>query len=120
MNAINWFEIFVTDLNRARAFYEQALDTHLELVEGAGSPMAIFAHDPSGGVGGSLTVADTHTGQGNLRVYLNVEGKLDAVVARVPAAGGKVLQPKTSIAPNGFIALMEDCEGNVVGLHSLS
>ena len=120
MNAINWFEIFVSDLNRARAFYEQALDTHLELVGDASKPMAIFPYSPESAVGGSLTVADTQNDQGNVRIYLNVEGKLDAVIARVPGVGGRVLQPRTSIAPHGFIAVMEDCEGNVVGLHSLS
>ncbi len=48
-----------------------------------------------------------------------VEGKLDAVIARVPGCKGKVLQGRTSIAPHGFIALIEDTEGNQVGLHSL-
>ena len=33
-------------------------------------------------------------------------------------AGGKVVMPKTDIGPPGFIALVRDTEGNVVGLHS--
>ena len=48
----------------------------------------------------------------------NAEGRLDAIVGRVEQAGGKVEQPKTSIGEHGFIALIRDTEGNVVGLHS--
>lgn len=120
MNAINWFEIFVTDFNRARTFYEKALDTHLETVTGMGEPMGFFPHDQTGGVGGCITATQQPLVPGNgTRVYLNVEGKLDAVLARVPASKGKVLQGRTSIAPHGFIALIEDTEGNCVGLHSM-
>lgn len=120
MNAINWFEIFVSNFDRARDFYEKALDTHLELVTGMGQPMGIFPHDPASGVGGCITASEEPVSAGTAtRVYLNVEGKLDAVIARVPGCKGKVLQGRTSIAPHGFIALIEDTEGNQVGLHSL-
>ena len=121
MNAINWFEIFVSNFDRAREFYEKSLDTHLELVTGQGEPMGIFPHDPNSGVGGCLTASKqpVQVGTGT-RVYLNVEGKLDAVIARVPGNKGKVVQGRTSIAPHGFIALIEDTEGNLVGLHSLT
>lgn len=35
-------------------------------------------------------------------------------------AGGKVVQPKFSVGPYGFVALVQDTEGNVVGLHSMA
>ncbi|WP_423814724.1 VOC family protein, partial [Pseudomonas viridiflava] len=65
-------------------------------------------------------MAGMHPGTGGTRVYLNVEGQLDAVLDRVPNAGGVILQPRTEIAPHGFIALIKDSEGNSVGLHSVS
>jgi predicted enzyme related to lactoylglutathione lyase len=51
-------------------------------------------------------------------VYLDANGKLDACVARVERAGGRVVKGKTDIGPPGFIALISDTEGNLVGLHS--
>jgi predicted enzyme related to lactoylglutathione lyase len=51
-------------------------------------------------------------------VYLDADRKLDAVIARVEAAGGSVVQGKTDISPHGFVAIIRDTEGNLVGLHS--
>ncbi len=53
-------------------------------------------------------------------VYLNAEGILDEVIGRIPEAGGKVIKDRTEIPPHGSIAIFEDSEGNVVGLHSMS
>lgn len=120
-NAVNWFEIFVADLTRAAAFYERVLQISLKREDFAGMPQAIFTR--AGGnpdnVGGALV---KHPERGpsaeGVMVYLNVTGQLDAVLGRIEAAGGKVVMPKTDIGDPGFIALMRDTEGNVVGLHS--
>ncbi len=121
MNAINWFELFVSDFERARRFYGQALATTLETVDSMGGRMAMFPCDPESGVGGCLSDSmEQQPGAGGTRVYLNVEGQLDAVLERVPAAGGEIVQSRMSIAPHGFIAVIKDTEGNVVGLHSMS
>ena len=117
-HAINWFEIFVADLDRATRFYETMLGVPLHRETFAGTPMAIFA----GGqdvVGGAL-VQDPQrkpSAEGPL-VYLNAAGKLDAVLGRVASARGSVLLPKTDIGDPGFIAIVQDSEGNRVGLHS--
>jgi predicted enzyme related to lactoylglutathione lyase len=82
--------------------------------------MAIFPYDNMNGIGGALTVMEGCTpGAGGTLVYLNVEGDLDAVLARIPPAGGKVIRDRLAIPPHGFIAIFEDTEGNVVGLHSM-
>jgi uncharacterized protein len=115
-NAVNWFELPVVNLERARKFYETVLGTTLKPEVFGGTPMAIFPYQD--GVGGAL-VQDTRVrpSSDGTAVYLDAAGALDACVRRVEAAGGKVLLPKTDIGDPGFIALMLDSEGNRVGLH---
>ena len=43
---------------------------------------------------------------------------LDATLARVAKAGGKVLLGKTEIGDPGALAIVQDTEGNHVGLHA--
>jgi uncharacterized protein len=120
-DALNWFEIYVADFDRARTFYETILQTSLQPSAMEGCKMGIFPCDPANGVGGALTLMEgCKPGPGGTLVYLNVEGDLDGVLARIPAAGGKVIRPRFDITPHGFIGIFEDSEGNVVGLHSMS
>ena len=118
-HAIHWFEIFVTDIERAVRFYQTVLNIELRRENEGGRPMAIFASAVEQGVGGALVRQPGRepTSQGVL-VYLDADGKLDACLGRVERAGGAVVQPKTDIGPPGFIALVRDTEGNIVGLHS--
>jgi predicted enzyme related to lactoylglutathione lyase len=114
-NSINWFEIPAVDLPRATAFYEQVLSTKLRTEDFGGTPMAILEAE---GVAGALVVmpARKPSSDGAL-LYLDTAGHLDAVLGRIEKAGGKVVLPRTSIGPQGFIAVMQDTEGNHVGLH---
>src|SRR5262249_48786925 len=117
-NAINWFELFVADLDRATRFYETVLAAPLHREVFQGTPMAIFGGGKD--VAGGALVHDPKrrpSAEGAL-VYLNVDGKLDAVLGRTRAAGGKVVLPRTDIGEPGFIGVIEDSEGNRVGLHS--
>jgi predicted enzyme related to lactoylglutathione lyase len=117
-NAINWFEIPVADMDRACRFYEGALALPLRRESFFGVPMAVFpAQEP--GVGGALVRDDKRpVASGGALVYLDVTGRLDACLDRVPGGGGAVVQPRTSIGDNGFVALVRDSEGNTVGLHT--
>ena len=118
-HAIHWFEIFVTDIDRAARFYETVLDVQLKRGNEDGRPMAIFASAATNGVGGALVHQKGRepTSNGAL-VYLDADGKLEQAIDRVAKAGGVVVMPKTDIGPPGFIALVKDTEGNVVGLHA--
>lgn len=118
-NIINWFEIPTTDLDRASKFYEVVLATSLKREHFAGNDtdMAIF-QGAEKSVGGAL-IADKRrkpVADGAV-VYLHAPD-LDASLARIEQAGGSVVLPKTDIGDPGFIALVRDTEGNVVGLHS--
>ena len=118
-NAINWFEIPVSNLERATKFYSTILGAKLELVEAMGLRMAFFPAE-EGGVGGGLVQGNGYVpaAQG-INVYLNGGDDLNVVLRKVEAAGGKVTLPKTNIGENGFMAFFTDTEGNKVGLHSM-
>ncbi len=118
-NAISWFNIAVSDFDRAQKFYETALGTTLEVVKKPDESMGMFPADFENGVGGAISLRKgCEPGPGGTTVYLNVTGKLDAVLERVPAAGGSIIMPRTAIPPHGFIAIIGDTEGNSVGLYS--
>jgi uncharacterized protein len=118
-NAINWFEIPVKDLNRAKTFYETILSATMQVMEAMGMKSAFFPADMQNGIGGCIIEGPGYepSTTGSL-VYLNGGDDLSTVLSKVEAAGGKILLPKTAIGPNGFIAYFVDTEGNKVGLHS--
>jgi predicted enzyme related to lactoylglutathione lyase len=54
-------------------------------------------------------------------VYLNAKPSLDAVLARVEAAGGRITTPKVQLPGDmGVFAHVTDTEGNRLGLHALA
>ena len=123
MSAIHWFEIPVTDINRAQKFYSTVLDVEIpimDMTEQMGSMLGSFPSD--GDVGGML-VQNSQYGYepskiGTL-VYLSLgDADLNVALGKVEGAGGKVTLPKTSMGENGFTAWIEDTEGNKVGLFS--
>ncbi len=120
-NAINWFELYAADFERATAFYAEILGSKLEVMDTPSGKMGMFPCNMECGVGGSITnMEGCKPGPGGTLVYINVEGDLDGVIERIPAAGGKIVRPRMAIPPHGFIAIFEDSEGNVVGLHSMT
>ncbi|GHC48577.1 VOC family protein [Roseibacillus persicicus] len=119
-NALNWFEIYVADLSRAKSFYQKVLDITMAPMESETCEGVMFPYEEGIVSGGLLKVEHCQPGPGGTLVYLNADGKLDAIIARIKEAGGKMVLEKMEIPPHGFIAVFEDCEGNHVGLHSIS
>jgi len=123
-NVLTWFEIPVTDIDRAKKFYETILD--IEMVKRAdGNDEAVFfpfnpnvVQATSGRVTGVLskTVRNNPSNNGTV-VYINASPSIQTVLDKVEKAGGKVIAPKIQI-PAGFIAIIIDSEGNKVGLHA--
>lgn len=119
-NAVNWFELFVADFARAKRFYEAILKVTMQETSCSGSKMAIFPYDSTEGIGGALTeMAGCNPGGGGTMIYLNVEGDLDGVLDRTAKCGGTIIKPRMAIGEHGFIGIIKDSEGNVVGLHSM-
>lgn len=120
-NAINWFEIAVSDIARAKKFYETILEIELTPMEMMGMRMAMFPYKGANGkVGGALVQSKMHTPSATGAViYLNANPDLNLVFKRIEKAGGKTSMPKTLIDENtGYMAFLTDTEGNTVGLHS--
>lgn len=122
-NPVGWFEIYVSDMARARAFYEAVLQTRFTplSVEGADYEMLMFDGEPDrAGATGALMRHPMRkpSAEGTL-IYFSC---LDCAVEAQRAAenGGTIHLPKQSIAPYGFMAIVGDSEGNAIGLHSMS
>lgn len=117
-NALNWFEIPVTDVARAKKFYETAFDIEMHQMEMMGMQMVMFpSQSPKSG--GALVKSTNHkpSTEGSI-IYLNGNPNLQIVLDRIENAGGKITMSKTSIGENGNMAFFLDTEGNLVGLHS--
>jgi len=117
MNVINWFELPVVDMERAVRFYEALTDKKLKRENFMDVPHAIFGSSKDGVGGALIKHADRKPVAGGTTVYLD-SSDIDAALTRVSKLGAEVRQPKTSIGPLGWVALLVDSEGNLVGLHS--
>ncbi len=122
-NPVNWFEIYVDDIERAKKFYSTVLEKELfdlPMPEGMQSKMVAFPWAESGknATGALVQMAEMKAGGNSTVVYFQCE---DCQVEqdRVEAAGGKILQPKFAIGEHGFCAWCIDTEGNYFGLHSM-
>ena len=122
-NPVGWFEIYVDDMDRATKFYEAVFKTTLELMSDPtdqGMQMKSFPGNMDGyGTPGALVkMKDMKAGGSNVIIYFMCE---DCAVeeGRIAAAGGKVCQAKMSIGQFGFCSIVNDSEGNTIGLHSM-
>ena len=122
-NLVHWFEIYVQDTARARRFYERVFEVGLEQLAAPGpgvDEMWMFpSEQKAAGAAGALVRMEGGPSNGNsVIVYFSCD---DCAVEarRVPSAGGKIRKDKFAIGQYGFIALVDDTEGNVIGLHSL-
>lgn len=121
-NPVVWFEIYVQDLPRSKAFYEAVLGGTLRKLDTPDPDLEMWAFPMEQGVsgaGGALChMKGVPTGANSTMVYFGCD---DCAVeaGRIAKAGGTVMKEKFSIGPYGFIAIAGDPEGNVFGLHSM-
>ncbi|SON48708.1 VOC family protein [Vibrio tapetis] len=121
-NPVGWFEIYVDDIERAKAFYQTVLAVDLERLgdpKDANIEMWSFSSniEQYGATGALIKMAGCSAGGNSTMVYFSCED-CSLEQSRVVAAGGKVTQDKMSIGEYGFIAMVIDTEGNMIGLHS--
>lgn len=118
-NPVGYFEIPVTDLERAIAFYSSVFGFEMERLMIDGNDMALFPmFENAGGSTGALAKGESYLpSQSGTLVYFSTKS-IDETLKRVHAQGGKTLYPKTSLGELGSVAEFEDSEGNRVALHS--
>ncbi|MFP5404774.1 MAG: VOC family protein [Gammaproteobacteria bacterium] len=118
-NPVGWFEIYVQDMDRAKKFYESVFAVQLEKLEAAGLDMRAFpmSMEQAGASGALVQMQGVPSGGNSTLVYFSCEDCANEA-GRVPQAGGRVEREKMPIGQYGFIALVVDTEGNLIGLHS--
>ena len=119
-NPVRWFEIYVSDMSRAKSFYESLFAVKLSQMPFPEGEMWGFPSNPEKwGCSGSLVKMKGLTPSGiSTILYFGSE---DCAIEekRIPELGGKVHRPKMSVGEYGFITLALDTEGNMIGIHSM-
>ena len=123
-NAISWFEIPATDLERATKFYETIFGIQLIPMDFPNMKMRMFPIDnPMTGIGGALIDSGGFhkpSGTDGVLIYLNGNPDVQNILDKVAGAGGSIQVPKTEISPEyGYMAVFIDTEGNRIGLHNI-
>ena len=120
-NPVAWFEIYVADMDRARAFYTAVFGRELNRLDETGDELEMYAFpwsEDGGGAPGALVHHPLMApGQGGTLVYFACRD-VSEEAERAAQNGGTIHRPKMSIGKHGFIALVRDSEGNVIGLYS--
>ena len=121
-NIIVWADIPVTDMPRAMAFY--AAVTGQQIVPMPGSDDTVALIGTPGEAEAPVVSADLYVGgkpsHEGPTVYLASGGDMDAMLARVVPAGGRILQGKAFMGEMvGWIAFIEDTEGNRIGIEQM-
>lgn len=120
-NSLNWFEISVSDISRAKEFYEAIFDIEMYQENMMGMEMAYFPSEAGNGkASGALVQSENHKpSMDGAKIYLNGNPDLSNALSKIEAAGGQILMPKTKISDEiGHMAFFIDTEGNNVALHS--
>jgi len=122
-NPVNWFEIYVHDIDRAQDFYEGLLGVAMSPSPMSGGEMEMRMFPAEMGAAGATGALIHHpmrqpSTDGNL-IYFSVE-ECGLVVDWARGQGAMVFVEKQSIGEYGFIAIIGDSEGNSIGLHSWS
>ena len=119
---INWFEIPVIEMDRAKTFYEKVFNFTITLHKLEGIEMGWFPNkNQIGQATGTLIKAGQNykPAADGVLIYFSCDNVANEI-GRVEAAGGKVLSDKKQISEsNGYMAYFLDTEGNRIALHSM-
>lgn len=119
---INWFEIPVMDMSRAKAFYEKVFDIDITLQMMDGLEMGWFPNKNQSGVAtGTLIKSWDHykPSENGILIYFSCDD-VTIEINRVVDAGGTIVSGKKQISENnGYMAYFIDSEGNRIALHSM-
>ncbi|MFC3108529.1 VOC family protein [Undibacterium arcticum] len=119
-NPVGWFEIYVQDMGRAKAFYEGVFSVQLAKLDSPEIEIWAFPMQAEryGAPGALVRMPGFSSGANSVLIYFSCT---DCAVeaAKAASSGGKVEKEKFSIGQYGYISLVIDTEGNMIGLHSM-
>ena len=119
-NPVGWFEIYVQDMPRAKTFYEHVFAVQLQKLDSSELEMWAFPMQENGaGAMGTLVKMDGCPSGGNSTLVYFTCADCAVEAKRAKENGGQVFKDKFSIGQYGFIALVCDTEGNMIGIHSM-
>jgi predicted enzyme related to lactoylglutathione lyase len=120
-NVVGWFEIYVQDMQRAKAFYEATFKVQLSNLGMPNLEMWAFPmhHQKPGSTGALVKMEGKDSGVGGVLIYFVCETDCAVEASLAVKNGGQLVKEKFSIGEHGFIALVKDTEGNMIGLHSM-
>ncbi|MBO6757708.1 MAG: VOC family protein [Roseibium sp.] len=111
-----WFELPVTDIDKAIAFYSNVFQTEMNRVDDMGpNPIAFFPTADDKGVGGHLYPGKPAADGNGPTIHLACPDTLEATAERFKEAGGAVLSDPVTIPAGRFIYAV-DPDGNSIGL----
>jgi predicted enzyme related to lactoylglutathione lyase len=117
---VRWFEIYVKDMHRAKFFYERVFGFHFKKMNTRSwdTEMWSISISEAGGSFGSLVWARDiePSGVGSVIYFASEDCAREEKIAS--EVGGKIHKSKFSIGQYGFMSLIHDTEGNLVGIHS--
>jgi predicted enzyme related to lactoylglutathione lyase len=119
-NPVGWFEIYVQDMDRAKAFYESVFDVQLARIDNPDIEIWAFPMQTEryGAPGALVRMPGFASGANSVLIYFNCSD-CAAETAKAAGSGGKVEKEKFAIGEYGYISLIIDTEGNMIGLHSM-
>jgi predicted enzyme related to lactoylglutathione lyase len=118
MANIGFFQVPADDVSRAKTFYQSLLgwkiepDTTLENKTLEWQNITTGEPEPGRMNAGGLY---KRMGPGPIMNFVIVR-EFDRVLAQVTGLGGKVVMPKNEINNVGTVAVIQDTEGNILGL----
>lgn len=136
-NVVVWVDIPVKDMQRARKFYEHLLGNPIEELPGSEGSSALLmpmgtgsetdvsadlsvAGSPMGFEDASVRMTEPSSTHGPV-IYLSANGDMDGMLERAVEAGGTIHSPKQDFGQmGGWLALIIDSEGNLIGLQQNS
>ena len=120
-NPVGWFEIYVDDLAHAQTFYEKLFEVKLQALDSPVIKMMAFPMQGDlPGCTGALVKMQGGRPTGNAVIIYFSCADCAVHARRAAESGGKIFKEKFSIGNYGFIALIHDTEGNMIGLHSMT
>jgi hypothetical protein len=119
-NPVRWFEIYVSDMNRAKSFYEALFKIELSQIPFTEGEMWGFPSNPDKwGCSGALVKMKGLSPSGVSTIIYFASEDCSVEETAIPKLGGKIHKSKMSIGQYGFITLAVDTEGNMIGIHSM-